>query len=58
MEPQCEKPVEGWGLIVLTLLTVNIYNPVDSKKSSKSLILNIFSEVLRRIIVFLKEIRH
>lgn len=27
MEPHCEKPVEGWPLIVLTLLTRNIYNP-------------------------------
>jgi hypothetical protein len=32
MEHHCEKPVEGWHLIVLTLLTITIYNPADSKK--------------------------
>jgi hypothetical protein len=32
MEPHCEKPVKSWSLIVLTLLTITIYNPADSTK--------------------------
>jgi hypothetical protein len=32
MEPHCEKPVKSWTLIVLTLLTITIYNPADSTK--------------------------
>lgn len=50
MELDCDGPRSPARLIVLTLLFRNIYTLADSKKTSKPLILNIFTEVVEGLL--------